>query len=155
MLLKPKIYISVLFVYEIFAVMLLHCQHMCVPMLGETACSDWFRYFVACIVIPGLVSLIWMWVETIIGMYRYRFLRRARGAAMDMLDNVREKVADHMTRADIEHYMTVAALYGIRYYLAKNPKIKNLLHDMLPESKNWDLGDDENKKSKPKNKKKK
>ena len=155
MLLKPKIYITVLFVYEIFAVMLLHCQYMCTEMLSVTACNDWFRYFAACIIIPGLVSLIWMWIETIVGAYRHRFFHRARGAAMDVWDNVREKLADHMTREDIERYMTVAALYGIRYYLAKNPKIKDLLHDMLPESKNWDLGENDDKKSKPKKKKKK
>ena len=150
MLLKPKIYITILFVYEIFAVMLLHCQYMCTEMLGVTACQDWFRYFAACIIIPGLVSLIWMWFETIRHAYRNRFFHRARGAVLDVWDGLRDKLADKMTREDIERYITVASLYGIRYYLSKNPKFKELLHEMLPESRNWDLEDE---KPKTKNKK--
>lgn len=150
MLLKPKIYITVLFVYEIFAVMLLHCQYMCTEMLGITACQDWFRYFAACVIIPGLVSLIWMWIETICHAYRYRFFRRARGAVIDVWDGLRDKLANKMTREDIERYITVASLYGIRYYLSKNPKFKELLHELMPESKDWDLD-----REKPKKKKRK
>lgn len=155
MLLKPKIYITVLFVYEIFAVMLLHCQYMCTMMLGTTACNDWFRYFAACIVIPGLVSLIWMWIDTIICAYRNRFFRRAKHAVINIWDSLREKLADKMTREDIEKYITLASLYGIRYYLAHNPKFKEVLNEIVPESMNWDLGENDDKKSKPKKKKKK
>ena len=152
MLLKPKIYITVLFVYEIFAVMLLHCQYMCTEMLGYTACQDWFRYFAACIIIPGLISLIWMWVETIMCAYRNRFFRRARGAVSDAWDHLREKLADKMTRADIERYITVLSLYGVRYYISKNPKLKELLREMFPEISEWD--DEEESKSKKRKRRK-
>lgn len=151
MLLKPKIYITVLFVYEIVAVMLLHCQYMCTEMFGVTACQDWFRYFAVCVVIPGIVSLIWMWIETIRHAYRNRFFHRARNAVIDIWDGLRDKLADKMTREDIERYITVASLYGIRYYLSKNPKFKELLHELLPESREWDL--DEEKPARKKRKK--
>lgn len=151
MLLKPKIYITILFIYEIFAVMLLHCQYMCTMMLGQTACQDWFRYFAACIIIPGLVSLIWMWIETIIHTYHNRLFRRARGALIDILDGLRDRFADKISREDIERYITVAALYGIRYYMSRNPKFKEVLNEIIPESAEWDLG--EEKQSKSKNKK--
>lgn len=150
MLLKPKIYITILFVYEIFAVMLLHCQYMCTMMLGQTACHDWFRYFAACIIIPGLVSLIWMWIETICHAYRNRFFHRARGALIDILDGLRDRLADNVTREDIEHYITVASLYGIRYYMAKNPKFREMLQAIIPESAAWDLEEEKQPKNKTK-----
>lgn len=152
MLLKPKIYITILFVYEIFAVMLLHCQYMCTTMLGQTACQDWFRYFAACIVIPGLVSLIWMWIETICHAYRNRLFRRARNALINILAGLRDKLADKMTREDIERYITVASLYGIRYYLSKNPRFKEFLYEMFPESQDWDLDEERPRKNKKRKK---
>ena len=150
MLLKPKIYITILFIYEIFAVMLLHCQYMCTMMLGTTACQDWFRYFAACIIIPGLVSLIWMWIETIAHAYHNRFFRRARGALIDVLDGLRDRLAENVSREDIEHYITVASLYGIRYYMSKNPKFRDMLHEIIPESREWNIDEE-----KPKTKKRK
>ena len=142
MLLKPKIYITILFVYEVIAVMVLHCQTICTEMLGYTACNDWFRYFAFCVVIPGIVGLIWMWVKTIIHAYRHRFLRRARGALIDVLDGLRDKLADKISREDIEKYITVASLYGIRYYMAHNPRFREFLHEIVPESTTWDLDED-------------
>ncbi len=152
MLLKPKIYITVLFIYEVIAVMMLHCQTICTPMLGETACADWFRYFAFCVVVPGVVGLIWMWVKTIICSYRNRFFRRARGAVIDAFDGLRDKLADRISRQDIEKYITIASLYGIRYYMSRNPRFRELLHEILPESAEWDL-DEEPTKARTKNKK--
>lgn len=143
MLLKPKIYITVLFVYEIIAVMLLHCQYMCTTMLGQTACHDWFRYFAACIVIPGLVSLIWMWIDTIYHAYHNRFFRRARGALIAVLDGLCDKLSGKISRTDIEHYITVASLYGIRHFMSRNPKFREMLHEIMPESADWELYDKE------------
>ncbi len=143
MLLKPKIYITLLFVYEIFAVMLLHCQYMCTMMLGHTACQDWFRYFAACIVIPGIISLVWMWIETLVHTYRYRFFHRAKGAVVDVLGNLRRRLTDNISREDIERYITVASLYGIRHYMSKNPKFKEVLNEIVPESIDWDLEEEQ------------
>lgn len=148
MLLKPKIYITILFIYEIFAVMLLHCQYMCTMMLGQTACHDWFRYFAACVIIPGLLSLVWMWIETIYHAYRNRFFHRARGALMDVLDGLCEKLSNNITREDIEHYITVASLYGIRHYMSRNPKFKEVLHEVFPESTEWDTEEEQHVKPK-------
>jgi len=153
MLLKPKIYITILFIYEIFAVMLLHCQYMCTMMLGNTACQDWFRYFAACIIIPGLVSLIWMWLETIIHAYHHRFFRRARGALIDVLDGLRDRLAEKVSREDIERYITIASLYGIRYCMARNPKFRAVLHEIIPESIDWDLDEEDTKPRKNKKRK--
>lgn len=150
MLLKPKIYITVLFVYEIFAVMLLHCQYMCTEMLGYTACQDWFRYFAACIIIPGLVSLIWMWVETIMHAYRNRFFRRATGAIGDIWDELRDKLGDRFTRADIAHYITIVAMFGLQYYVAKNPKLIELMHELFPDMPEWNIKPESVKKRKRK-----
>lgn len=152
MLLKPKIYITILFVYEIVAVMLLHCQYMCTMMLGNTACQDWFRYFAACIIIPGLVSLIWMWIETICHIYRNRFFHRARGAVGDIWDELRDKLGDKFTRADIARYITVTAMFGIQHYVSKNPKLMELMHELFPESHEWDI---EPETQKPKTRKRK
>ena len=126
---------------KIIAVMLLHCEYTCESMFGMTACQDWFRYFVACIVIPGVVSLLWMWIETIISMYRNRFFNRARGAVHDAWGHLREKLAEKMTRDDIERYITILSLYGVRYYISKNPKLKELLREMFPEVTDWETED--------------
>lgn len=146
MLLKPKIYITVLFIYEIVAVMFLHCQTMCTSMFGMTACQDWFRYFAACIVIPGLVSLIWMWIDTICHAYRNRFFRRARGALVDILDGLRDRLSEKISREDIERYITVASLYGIKYYMSHNERFKEVLHEIAPETREWDLDNEVQKK---------
>lgn len=151
MLLKPKIYITILFIYEIFAVMLLHSQSICTSMLGYAACQDWFRYFTWCVVTPGIVGLIWMWIQTIICAYRNRFFRRARSALMDVLDGLRDKLAEKISREDIERYIVVASLYGIRYYMSRNPKFREVLHEIVPESTEWDLGEEPS--HKPKHKK--
>lgn len=143
MLLKPKIYITILFVYEIVAVMLLHCQYMCTTMLGQTACQDWFRYFAACIVIPGVISLLWMWLETIVHAYHNRFFRRARHAFTEVLDGLCEKLANKITREDLERYITFAAIYGVRHYMSRNPKFRELLQEIMPELAEWEEDDEE------------
>ena len=153
MLLKPKIYATILFVYEIFAVMLLHSQSICTSLLGYTACQDWFRYFTWCVAIPGIVGLIWMWIQTIICAYRNRFFRRARSALMDVLDGLRDKLAEKVSREDIERYIVVASLYGIRYYMSRNPKFREVLNEIVPESTEWDLGEEKPKKQQSKKRK--
>ena len=72
-------------------------------------------------------------------MYRNRFFNRARGALIDVLDGLRDKLAEKITREDLEHYITVASLYGIKHYMSKNPKFKQVLYEVFPESTEWDL----------------
>ena len=67
MFLKSKIGLTILSLYEIAAVLLLHCPRTCDAMFGAAFCDDHiFKYFVACIAVPLLVFLIAMWIMDII-----------------------------------------------------------------------------------------
>ena len=60
---------------------------------------------------------------------------------------------DDLSRGDIERYITLASIYGVRYYISKHPRLKEMLHEVIPESKKWDLWDEKTKSPKRKRKK--
>ncbi len=131
MLFKLKMGFTIFALYEIIMVVLLHCQRVCVPLLGETVCQDWMRYFVAVVIIPLLVFLICMWVRAIIRARKHRFWRRARGAVADMVSHVRDGINKHVSREDIEKYIAAAALAGLKKYSSNHPKFRKAIQDIL------------------------
>ncbi len=125
MFLKSKICLTVLTVYEILAVILLHCRRTCDAMFGMSFCDDHvFKYFIFCFALPAIVGLIVMWImEIVYGARRRRsFLYRAKNAVRDVASNVREKIGEHVSMADMEKLMAAALLIGIKRYVSRHPK---------------------------------
>ncbi len=134
MFLKSKICLTILTVYEILAVILLHCGRTCDAMFGMSFCDDHvFKYFIFCFAIPALVCLIVMWIMEIIygGRRRRSFMYRAKSAVRDVASSVREHIGDHVSAADMEKLMAAALLLGIKRYVSKHPKHRSAFEDVL------------------------
>ena len=54
------------------------------------------------------------------------------------------------TRADIAHYITIVAMFGLQYYVAKNPKLMELMHELFPDMPEWNIKPESVKKRKRK-----
>ena len=56
MFLKAKICLTVLTIYEIIAVILMHCARTCDAMFGTMFCDDHvFKYFIIYVLIAGVI----------------------------------------------------------------------------------------------------
>lgn len=119
MFLRAKICLTVLTVYEIVIVTLLHFQRSCDAMFCSCFCDDHvFKYFVMCFAVPAIAFLIWMWIMAIVHAARRRrsLFYRARDVIDDVASNVRDTVSRNISRDDIEKYLSAAVVAGIKKY---------------------------------------
>lgn len=132
-MLRFKIYLTIFFVYEIIATILLHTMRTCAPMFGISFCNDVvFKYFVVCAAVPMVVFLIVMWVhEIVVARHRRRSVfYRVRSAAMRTALNVKRRVARNVSQQDLEKIITAALVVGIKKYAARNANVRRFLDDI-------------------------
>lgn len=125
MFLRAKIALTVLTVYEILIVTLLHFQRSCDAMFCTCFCDDHvFKYFVMCFAVPSIAFLIWMWIMAIVHAARRRrsLFYRARDVIDDVASNVRDTVSRNISRDDVEKYLSAAVMAGIKKYTNKYGK---------------------------------
>ncbi len=137
MFLKTKIYFTIFSLYEIIAGILLHCPRTCDALFGGSFCmSEGYKYFIGMVVIPLLVFLICMWIHEIFiaNRHRHSLIYRAKDAAHDAWDTVKNKVSANVSRGDIEKFLTAAALIGVKKYANKHPETKNTLKKIFAQS---------------------
>ena len=103
MLLKSKICITSLVIYEIIAVSILHFQRICDAIFTSAFCDSWYRYFLFCVALPLVALLIWMWISEIIHVHRrHKFIKRAKNAVHGIISGIRGRVSENITPADME-----------------------------------------------------
>lgn len=127
MMLKLKICSTVFVLYEIIAVLLLHCPWTCDAMFGGTFCNDSvFKYFIFCIALPAVVGVIVMWTMHIIHVIRRRnsFIYRAKEAVEDVAGSIKKTLKESISSKDLEKYIVTALAAGIKKYSDKNPELK-------------------------------
>ena len=161
MFLKYKLGLTILALYEIAAVMLLHCPNTCNAMFGLSFCSDSvLKYFVWCVAVPLVAFLIIMWIMEIIDKIRRRhsLLYKAKHAVKHMAGGIRDRVARSVSSADMEKMITAALVIGLKKYSSHNPRARRMLNEITDgEYGNWDveydeyeMDDDENENPQPK-----
>lgn len=132
-MLKSKICFTVFVLYEIIAVILLHCPRTCDAMFSGAFCNDSvFKYFLICAAIPMLALVIGIWINEIFFARRHRsFMHRAR----DVMDDVADGVKKHLGRAfdarDMDKYLAAAILFGIKKYSDRHPQMRNTIRDIM------------------------
>lgn len=132
MLLKSKICFTVLAVYEMAAVSVLHFQRICDSMFPTGFCDSWYRYFLFCIIVPLLVGLILMWIREIVRGHRRRaFIRRARNTVNSVVSTIRGQVSANIDVDDIEKIITAAVLVGIKKYADRHPSLRNNVNHIM------------------------
>ncbi len=134
MLLKTKIFATSLIVYEILAVILMHCGRICDAMFGTMFCDDHvFKYFIACFVVPAIISLIVLWIMHGVHAARRRrsFFYRAKSAVRSVASNVRDSIGEHVSQADMERLMAAALLVGVKRYISRNPRRRGEFSEIL------------------------
>lgn len=148
-MLNTKICLTVLVVYEILAVIVVHMTRVCNAMFGMNFCADGgFKYFIACFAIPALAFLVWMWIhEIIVGVERqHSVMHKARVALTDMVDDVKDKFAGKISAGDIEKFLAAAAIVGIRRYAQTHPHTKRMFDNIVATAqgrKTRDYGDED------------
>ncbi len=138
-MLKSKIIFTIFVVYEIIAVMLLHCPRTCDAMFGTVFCDDHvFKYFLFCAAVPLIAFLIWMWIHEIFIARRRRrsFLHRARDVMADVADSVKERAGktfnlSNISRQDMDKYLAAAILFGLKKYSDRHPGLRNTVRDII------------------------
>lgn len=132
MLLKSKICITSLVIYEIIAVSILHFKRICDTIFTSAFCDSWYRYFLFCVALPLVALLIWMWISEIISTHRrHKFIRRAKNAATGILSSIRGHVSDNISSADIEKIITAAVLVGIKRYADRHPNLRKNINNIF------------------------
>ena len=143
MLLKSKICLTVLAIYEMVAVSILHFQRICDAIFVVPFCDSWYRYFLFCIIVPGLLLLALMWIREIIRAHRRRkFIRRAKNTISSVVSTVRGKLSEHIDVNDMEKIITAAVLVGIKKYSDRHPGLRNNVNHIIDYA-NGDLELDE------------
>lgn len=149
-MLKMKICATVFVLYEIAAVLLLHCPMTCNAMFGPAFCNDSvFKYFIALLAVPAVAALIVMWIMHIIHAVRRRhsFLYRAQEAVGDVAASIKKTLKESVSSQDIEKYIMVALMAGIKKYSDKNPDIKksfgNIINAITGQAGNYIDNDEE------------
>lgn len=161
MFLKSKIALTILSLYEIVAILLLHCPNTCNAMFGMSFCADSvLKYFVWCVAIPLLVLLVAMWIMELVESVRRRhsLLYKAKHAVKHMAGGIRDRVARSVSSADMEKMITAALVIGLKKYSDRNPRARRMLNEITDgEYGNWDveydeyeMDDDENENPQPK-----
>ncbi len=134
MFLKAKICLTVLTIYEIIAVILMHCARTCDAMFGTMFCDDHvFKYFIICFAVPALVFLIVMWIMEIVDGVRHRhsLFYRAKRAVKNMASNIRDRVSESVSSGDMEKMITAALVIGLKKYSDRNPRARKMLNDIM------------------------
>ena len=132
MLLKSKICFTVLAVYEMAAVSILHFQRVCDAIFTPSFCDSWYRYFLFCIIVPLVGILIWMWIREIVRAHRRRaFIRRAKSTVNGIMSTIRGKVTEHIAPRDMEKIITAAILVGIKKYTDKHPNLRHNVNRIM------------------------
>lgn len=132
MLLKSKICFTVLAVYEMAAVSILHFQCVCDAIFTLNFCDSWYRYFLFCIIVPLGAILIWMWIREIVRAHRRRaFIRRAKNTVNGIMSSIRGKVSEHIDPRDMEKIITAAILVGIKKYADRHPNLRHNVNHIM------------------------
>ena len=132
MLLKSKICFTVLAVYEMAAVSILHFQRVCDAIFTLNFCDSWYRYFLFCVIVPLVAMLIWMWIREIIRAHRRRaFIRRAKNTVNGIMSSIRGKVSEHIDPRDMEKIITAAVLVGIKKYADRHPNLRHNVNHIM------------------------
>ena len=134
MFLKSKIGLTVLSLYEIIAILLLHCPNTCNAMFGLSFCTDHiFKYFIWCVAVPLLVFLIVMWIMDIIHRIRRHrsLLYKTRHAVQNMAMNIRDRISEKVSSGDIEKMITAALVIGLKKYSDRNPRARQILGQIM------------------------
>ena len=154
MFLKAKICLTVLTIYEIIAVILMHCARTCDAMFGTMFCDDHvFKYFIICFAVPALVFLIVMWIMEIVDGVRHRhsLFYRAKRAMKNMASNIHDRVSESVSNGDMEKLISAALVVGLKKYSDRNPRAKRFLDEIMDgrygnidvEYDEYDDGDDD------------
>lgn len=129
---KSKICITVLALYEIFAVCWLYWPITCDMTLGRMFCMSGFRYFVFCAALPIVVMLAWMWIASAVRAHRRRrFIRRAKGALHGLISGIRGRVMENISAADIERLLIAGALFAIQRYINRHPNLQRDINNVM------------------------
>ncbi len=132
MLLKSKICFTVLAVYEMVAVSVLHFQRICDAMFPTAFCDSWYRYFLFCVIVPLIVGLILMWIREIVRAHRRRkFFRRARNTVRTVMSTIRGRISEQIDMRDMEKIVTAAVLVGIKKYADKHPGLRQNVNHIM------------------------
>ena len=143
MLLKSKICFTVLVIYETIAITVLHMTRICSAMFGQNFCADGgYKYILACVLIPLLAMVIAMWINEIFEAEhrRHSMMHKAKDAFSHVFENLRDRIAEKATPADIEKFLTAAVLIGIQHYSAKHPRAKAMLKEIFDAGMGKDSG---------------
>lgn len=133
MFLKSKLGLTILSLYEIAAILLLHHPKTCNAMFGMSFCSDSvLKYFIWCVAVPVLIFLIAMWVMDIIHRIRRRrsLLYKVKHAVQNMASELHDRVSESLSSADMERMMTAALLVGLKRFADSNPRAHQILDEI-------------------------
>ncbi|MFQ6703357.1 MAG: hypothetical protein ACLRFO_04145 [Alphaproteobacteria bacterium] len=132
MLLKSKICITSLVIYEIIAVSILHFKRICDAIFTGGFCDSWYRYFLFCVAVPLVALLIWMWIHEIIRVHRrHKFIRRAKNVTSGIISSIRGHISDNISSADMEKIITAAVLIGIKRYADRHPNLRKNINNIF------------------------
>ena len=122
---KFKIFITVLLIYEFAMLTILQISHYCTGLFSGHFCGIPFRYFLMCIIVPGMFWLFLWWMPEI-----SRFFCKKCQCEIPHEKTVPDKVSEIASKQIIEHLITNALIAGIDKFTSNHPKAKKKIQDI-------------------------
>ncbi len=160
MFLKMKIYITILSLYEIFAILFLHSKTSCNSIFTNGFCTDSIeKYVVFCVAVPVIFALLVMWIGEIRKYIRRRhsLFYKAKNIVQDVATEIKDKVSESVSSKYLEKILATLLILAVKKYADKSPKAREIMKEII----GFDIVDEESseeqkiKTNKTKNKKNK
>ncbi len=123
---KFKIFITILLIYEFAILTILQIPRYCNGLFSSHFCDVSFRYFLMCIVIPGLFGLFVWWLPQILRM----FCGKCQ-CEVPHEKSVKDNIKEMASNQDIERLITAILVSGMQKFIANHPKTTETLSDIL------------------------
>src|SRR5574344_2294482 len=124
-MLKFKVYITIVAIYEMVTILLMHSDRVCRHIFASGFCSDGFvKYFVICVVIPLTLSLLAMWISEGIRQIRRRhsLVYQAGQVLSDVFTDAKHKIQDALSSPEIKKFVLSGLAALVQDYLASLSK---------------------------------
>lgn len=125
---KFKIFVTVFVLYEFAILTILQVYNYCVGIFNVNFCDiGVFKYFLMCIMLPGLVALFIWWMPNI----ARAVCQRCETLPIKPVDTLHDMLQEIISAKDIERFITAAIIMGVQKFAQTHPKTQTVFDEIV------------------------
>lgn len=127
---KIKIFITILVLYEFVILTVLQISNYCNAIFNNNFCAtDNFKYFLMCVMLPGLFVLFLWWMPDIARPF-CKNKCQCEETHLEQTSNIKES-REIISRDDMERLVTGAIIMGIQKFASMHPKTTKAFNNII------------------------